>query len=45
MDRENLIDSVIAQISADLELSDATALGELLEHLSDDVLEGYLEEE
>ena len=44
-DKEILIGSVIDQIAQDLRDNDLTALSELLGHISDEKLKGYLPEE
>ena len=42
---EKLIDQVIAQIVADIEAGDTTALSELLMRVNENVLKSYLPEE
>ena len=44
MNREELIDLVLAQIMHDTEAGDLTAIVELLAPLSDEQLKGYLPE-
>ncbi len=44
LDRAQLIDRVLEQIRIDVELGDVTAIEELLAHLPDELLIGYLPE-
>lgn len=44
MDKESLIDVVIEQIEIDIKNKDLTAIYELLEHISDHILVGFLPE-
>ena len=45
MTKEQLIDRVLEQIAADVQIGDFTAIAELLEHVQDNILEGFLSEE
>ena len=45
MTKELLIELVLQQILADWRMGDLTAIAELLEHVPDDILEGYLPED
>jgi len=45
MNKEDLINEVIAQVIKDINADDLTAVEELLRHVSDDILIAFLPEE
>jgi hypothetical protein len=45
MTKEQLIDRVLDQIAHDVRIRDFTAIAELLEHVPENILEGYLPED
>jgi hypothetical protein len=44
-DKDLLIDRVLEQITEDVHMNDFTAIAELLEHMPEEFLKGYLPED